>query len=512
MFCASVILLLFVAPSFVFGQGSLTNVTATPSNPAAGAGTIYTINFTSSITGVVPNDGKIRLTFPAGFDVANVSLAQNISGLNGGYSSVAPAGQIVTLTREGIGSSPLPASTPASFRIAVVNNATSAAGFRIFVETLTNANAPIDTATSAVFNIAPGPVQRFAFGAVSTVTAGAPFNLTITAKDFYDNTVTSFTGTLSLLDNTNTLTPPTAVISNNGAVTVNNATITKAQTGVVITAVNGSLSGPSNAFTVVHSPLDHFAVTSTSGGIIGSQVAGAPFNIRLVAQDVFNNTVTAFTSSVTLANTTNSITPTTSANFSSGVLASQPVTINKIASAEQITAGGGLTVKTGFSNTFFVGSGNLAGFQIDPVPSPQITGVPIPVKVTALDANGNTATDFTGTVNFSLTGGSLTPVVSGNFVAGIWNGNLTVLTSGIGKVINVTDGTFNTSSNAFEVNPGTAASFAVTNTSDGNIGTQTAGTNFSIKITAKDANGNVATGFAGAVELADNTGTLTPGA
>ncbi|MCI0693166.1 hypothetical protein L0337_14325 [candidate division KSB1 bacterium] len=510
MFCASVILLLFVAPSFVFGQGRLTGVTVAPSNPVAGAGTIYTINFTSSATGVIPIDGKIRLTFPAGFDVANVSLAQNISGLNGGYADVTPAGQVVTLTRDGFGAS-LPELTDASFRIAVVNNSTLAAGFRIFVETLTNADAPIDTATSALFNIAPGPVQRFTFDPVSTVTAGVPFNLTIRAKDIYGNTVTSFTGTLSLLDNTNTLTPPTAVISSTGTATVSNATITKAQTGVLITAVSGGLSGTSNAFTVVHSPLDHFAVTSTSG-IIGSQVAGAPFNIRLVAQDVYDNTVTAFTSNVTLSNTTSSITPTISGNFSSGILASQSVTINKIASADLITASGGEPIKTGSSNGFFVGSGNLAGFQIDPVPSPQTAGVPIPVKVTALDANGNTATDFTGTVNFSLNSGSLAPVVSGNFVAGVWNGNVTVLASGTGKIINVTDGTFSTTSNAFEVNSGTAISFAVTNASEGTISTQTAGTNFSIKITAKDANGNVATGFAGAVELGDNTGTLTPGA
>ncbi|MGH7595630.1 MAG: beta strand repeat-containing protein, partial [bacterium] len=507
---ASVILLLFVAPSLAFGQGSLTNVTATPSNPAAGAGTIYTINFTSSLAGVVPNNGKIRLTFPTGFDVVNATLAQNISGLNGGYADVTPAGQIVTLTRDGLGVA-LPGAAAASFRVAVVNNATLAAGYRVFVETLTNANAPIDTATSALFNITPGPVQRFAFDAVSTVTAGVPFNLIIRAKDIYNNTVTSFTGTLSLFDITNTLNPPTAVIASNGTVTVSNATITKAQTSVLITAVSGSLNGTSNAFNVVHGPLNHFAVTGTSG-IIGSQVAGTPFNIRLVAQDFYKNTVTAFTGNVTLSNTTSSITPITSGNFSSGILFSQAVTINKIASADSITASGGVPVQTGSSNGFFVGSGNLAGFQIDLVPSPQIAGVPFPVKVTALDPNGNTATDFTGTVNFSLTGGFLAPGVSGNFVAGVWNGNLTALTSGTGKIINVTDGTFNISSNAFTVNPATAASFTVTNATDGPIAAQTAGTNFSIKITARDANGNVATGFIGTVDLADNTGTLTPGA
>jgi hypothetical protein len=506
---AFVILLLFVAPSVIFGQGSLTGVTVAPSNPAAGAGTVYTINFTTSLAGSIPGDGKIRLTFPAGFDISGVSLAQNISGLSSDYAAVTPAAQIVTLTRDGIGA-PLPGLTAASFKIALVNNSTLAAGYKIFVETLTNADAPIDTATSAIFNISPGPVQHFTLNPIPSVTAGAPFNLVITAKDFYENTVTSFAGTIGLSDNTGTLTPPTAIISSNGTVTINNASITKAQTGVLITAVSGSISGASNSFTVVHGVLNRFAVTNTSGGSIGSQTAGTPFNIGLAALDAFGNIVTAFTGSATLSNTTNSITPLSSGNFSSGVLASLPVTIAKTSNADQISVSGGVPPQSGASNAFFVGAGPLAGFQIDPIASPQTAGAAFPLWITAVDGNGNTATSFTGTATISLNSGVVTPAVSGNFVAGVWNGNVTVLTSGANKIITVSNGALNQASNAFTVNPGAAASFAVTNPIDGSLAGQIAGTNFSVKITAKDANGNVATGFIGTVTLSDNTGTLTP--
>ncbi|MDZ7304104.1 MAG: hypothetical protein ONB44_18415, partial [candidate division KSB1 bacterium] len=706
-----VILLLFVAPSFVFAQGKLTSVKVTPSDSTAGAGTIYTVSFITSATGGpggigIPANGKIRLTFPAGFVNSTVSLAVNAAGgaLTGGYLAPADTGQVLTLTRDGTGNN-LVAPDTVIIKLASVYNSTVAGQFTLFVETLNSAGARIDTARSEAFRIVPGllhhftlnnvptvsagasfdliiqakdiyentvtkftgtvgialnsgvispttsgafsagirtesmtiqtagsgkiisvtdgsghtgtsnvfsvdpgqlhhfavsniptpqtagvgfavtftaqdqfnntvtgftgtvaisdstntltpttsgnfiagvrtetvtiaqaratnritvtgnaktgssnvfavnvgPLDHFAISSISTVTAGTPFNFTITAKDAKDNTVTSFTGTINLSDNTNTLTPPTANITSNGTVTVTGAIITKAQSGVFITAMSGgNITGTSNTFIVLHGPLDHFAVTNTSGGNIGSQVAGMPFNIRLVAQDAYNNTATAFTGTVNLSNTTTSITPTSSGNFSSGVLASLPVTIGKASTADQISVSGGSPVKTGASNNFVVSAGTLAGFLLDPISSPQTAGTPFPLKITAVDANGNIATSFTGTVNVSLNSGTITPAVTTNFVNGVWNGNVTVLTSGTGKTITVTNGTFSATSNSFTVNPAAAMSFAVTNPSDGNIGSQTAGTNFSIKITAKDANGNVVTGFTGTVTLSDNTGSLTP--
>ncbi len=51
--------------------------------------------------------------------------------------------------------------------------------------------------------------------------------------------------------------------------------------------------------------------------------------------------------------------------------------------------------------------------------------------------------------------------------------------------------------NGVTVNPGPLSAFAVTNTSDGPIGTQTAGTPFNVKVRAVDANGNTVTSFDG---------------
>jgi hypothetical protein len=503
---ASLILQFFVAPTFVFGQGSLTQVKIAPSDSAAGAGTIYTIRFVTSSAGI-PQDGKIRLTFPAGFNITTVSLAVNDSGLTSGYLAPADTGQVLTLKRDGNGNN-LTVSDTVVFKMAVVGNSKTAASYRLFVETLTGAGAKLDTATSAPFRIVPGPVNRFAISNIDTVTAGTLFAFTITAKDAHNNTVTTFTGPVNLSDNTGTLTPLSTVIVANGTVTVSNAKITKATAGVRITAVSGSVSGASNAFFVRHGALHHFAVTNTAGVNIGTQTAGMQFNIKITAQDTFSNTVTSFNSGVTLSNTTSSINPLNSGNFTNGVLSSLQITISKSSNADQITVTNGSPTKTGTSNPFAVNAGNLAGFQIAPVSSPQAAGVPFPLIVTAVDANQNTVTGFVGTVSISLNSGSVTPAVSGNFVGGVWNGNVTALTSGANKTITVSDGTFFTPSNTFNVNPGTATTFAVTDAGNGNIANQIAGQNFSIKITAKDANGNVATGFTGTVTLTANT--LTP--
>src|SRR2546422_1410124 len=62
-------------------------------------------------------------------------------------------------------------------------------------------------------------------------------------------------------------------------------------------------------------------------------------------------------------------------------------------------------------------------------------------------------------------------------------------------------------SNAFTVNPGALDNFLVEKTGGGAIGTQTAGTAFSLRITARDANNNTKTDFTGTATLT-STGAL----
>ncbi|MEK7729271.1 MAG: hypothetical protein AAB354_12725, partial [candidate division KSB1 bacterium] len=361
---------------------------------------------------------------------------------------------------------------------------------------------------SNAFNMNAGELQHFHFDAIAGQAAGNPFNVTLTAHDANHNLVSSFNGSVSLSDNTGSLSPLTSGAFTSGVRTFA-ATLTKASPGVVISANDGNGHlGQSASFAVAHSALDHFTMTNTTDGNIAAQTAGLSFNIKLTAQDAFNNTVLTHTgagSAVTLANTSTSIAPATSGNFTNGVLAAQSVTITKTSNADAITATHAGSGKTGVSNAFAVNPGTQTDFRIDPIASPQTAGSPFSVVIKAVDGNGNIVTSYAGTVTLSISGGgTVTPNVSGNFIAGVWSGSVSISTTGNNRVLTASNGTFSEPSNAFDVNTGGLASFtidAITN--------KFAGENFSVTVTAKDANGNDFL-HTGTVTLTDNTGTLTP--
>ncbi|NUM79001.1 hypothetical protein HUU40_31990, partial [candidate division KSB1 bacterium] len=334
--------------------------------------------------------------------------------------------------------------------------------------------------------------------------AGQNFSLTIRAQDVGGNDVL-FSGPVTLTDNTGTLTPTSVTFSNQAFVTISTARIIKAQSNVVINASGSAKPAQSNSFNVTHAALDHFDVTNTSGGNVGSQVAGTNFAIKIVARDAFANIVTSFNSSVTLTNTTASITPTSSGNFTNGELASLTVNITKTSSADAISVSGGTPTRNGSSNNFAVNAGALADFRIANISSPQIAGVAFPLIVTAVDANENTVTGFTGTVSISVTGGGISPNASGNFINGVWNGSVSISNAGAGRIITVSGSGFNQDSNPFTVNAGVLDHFVI----DPPITSpQSAGQNFSVTVRAKDVNNNDVL-HNGTVTLTDNTGTLT---
>jgi hypothetical protein len=323
------------------------------------------------------------------------------------------------------------------------------------------------TGSSNSFTVNPGSLDHFSMSSVSSPqTAGAPFNITITAQDANNNTVTSFGSTVSISDNTGTISPTTSGSFSSG-VRTEGVIITKAQSGVMITVSGSGKLGQSNSFTVNPAALDHFVVTNTSSGNIGTQTAGLAFNIRIEARDAFNNIVTSHTgggSAVTISLNSGTINPTTSGNFSNGVLASQSVTITTAGNDKQINVSGGSPTRTGSSNLFNVLSSSVQSFTVSTISSPQTAGAQFLVTITAKDGpggTGNTATDFTATVNLSLNSGTLTPSVSGNFTSGVWTGNITVQNlagSSTGKILNANDGAGHTgASNSFTVNPGAPA-------------------------------------------------------
>src|SRR5206468_10371658 len=59
-------------------------------------------------------------------------------------------------------------------------------------------------------------------------------------------------------------------------------------------------TGDSGSVTIAVGSLDHFVVTDTSGANIATQTAGTSLNVKVTAQDIGNNTATAFTGTVNI--------------------------------------------------------------------------------------------------------------------------------------------------------------------------------------------------------------------
>ncbi|MBL8113242.1 MAG: hypothetical protein JNK60_10180, partial [Acidobacteria bacterium] len=386
--------------------------------------------------------------------------------------------------------------------------------------------------TSNTISITNGPPTQLAITSVNggvSPTAGLPFGIVVeaqTAGGLPSNVSASTNVSISLLSGTGTLagTLTGTILAGTSSVAIGGLTYTKAETGVVLQAARTSgdvlASGPSAPFTVVSGALDHFLVEAAGGGNIAPQTAGAPFALRITAFDAYGNVVTAYGGTVLLtSHAALTGAPVSSGAFTNGVLASQNVTITSAQVATTVTATDGAF--SGTSNAFVVNPAGVVSFLVEAGSggsiAPQTAGVAFPIRITARDAFGNTATSFTGTPDLTITAGGLTPptVVFGAADNGVRTLNVTAATAGSMQSITVSDvptaGTG--TSNPFTVNPaagGGATNFLVEAGAGGAIAPQRTGVPFAIRITAKTAGGAVDTAFTGVATLTTTAGLVSP--
>jgi hypothetical protein len=204
-----------------------------------------------------------------------------------------------------------------------------------------------------------------------------------------------------------------------------------------VTESVGGESGTSAIITWQHDVLDHFAVTDGSGGNIVNQISSVPFNIDIIAQDQFDNTVLSYTgvgNEVDLSlNNLTPINPTDSGPFTNGVYDNLSVTITNADTAVTIRVvdDGGIygVNESGESNAFDVAtSGILDHFFFETQPNPNETaGAGITVRIEAQDVGNNliatfnetaTISDTTGTVEVGFVGSGNTDIT---FVNGVYN-------------------------------------------------------------------------------------------
>ncbi|HEX3224465.1 MAG TPA: invasin domain 3-containing protein [Gaiellaceae bacterium] len=362
------------------------------------------------------------------------------------------------------------------------------------------------TGTTGTIGVGPAGASTLAFTAPASVAAGGAFSATVTALDAYGNTATGYTGTIHFTGGGINATLPsdyTFTGGDNGVHTfTNGVTLTQAgsRTITATDTVTGSITGTSSTITVGAS------ATELEISAPASATAGSAFDVTVTAKDSFGNVAVGYTGTVHFtgggsgAVLPSNYTFTGADNgvhtFTNGATLTQ-------AGNRTITATDTVTGSiTGTSSAIAVSASGATTLTVT-APASATAGTAFSTTVTALDVYGNTATGYTGTVHFTGGGTGATLPSNYTFVGGD-NGTHTftngvTLTAAGNRSITATDtntGSITGTSSSISVSPAGASTLTATAP-----GAATAGSAFSLTVTAKDAYGNVATGYAGTVHL-----------
>jgi S-adenosylmethionine hydrolase len=147
----------------------------------------------------------------------------------------------------------------------------------------------------------PAPAVALLVSAPSSVTAGNPFTITVSAMDPYGNVDTNYNGTVTF---TSSDAYPGVLpgdysftAADNGTHTFAGVTLFSAgaQTLTTQDTANGPITG-SATVAVVAAPADHFLITSPS-----TAVSGTPFDVTVTALDPYGNVDTNYAGTTTWA-------------------------------------------------------------------------------------------------------------------------------------------------------------------------------------------------------------------
>jgi hypothetical protein len=136
----------------------------------------------------------------------------------------------------------------------------------------------------------------------------------------------------------------------------------------------------------------------------------------------------------------------------------------------------------------------------------QTAGSSFSITITAKDASNNTLTNFVGTNTLNVSNGTISPTSTGAFSKGVWTGSVIVTGANSGVTLFTTGSGITGTSNSFTVNSGALNHFTFSTVSS----SQTAGSGFSITVTANDVYDNIVTSYVGTPSLTVSAGSISP--
>ena len=376
--------------------------------------------------------------------------------------------------------------------------------------------------TSNAVTVAPSAATQLSITPLpsSSVAAGTPFSLVITAKDANNNVATGFSGIVVVSLSSN---PGGAILGGTlsvsavgGIATFAGLTINIPQTGYTLQVSSGNLSTTSQAVTVIPGAATQLDITAQppTGINAGYLRAGDPFGLEVEVKDALGNPATNFSGTINAA---------LASNASGAVLVgATTATVD----SNGIATFSGLIIDTaGIGYTIVLSRGSLKAttdaLDVAPAvayqlvitaqpPASVVAGIPFGLTVSAEDQYGNVATDFSGDITATLNqgGNPLGVPILVQASNGVATFAPTIDTAGTGYNFVLTGTDFpaqaKLTSGVVSITPAPAAKLIVTIQPT----SVSAGAAFLLAVEAEDSFGNTSSSFSSSIDvvLAANPG------
>ncbi|MCU1462812.1 MAG: hypothetical protein JWO37_2887 [Acidimicrobiales bacterium] len=384
-------------------------------------------------------------------------------------------------------------------------------------KTITATQTPLTavTGTSGAIVVAPAPANHFTDDATGTATAGTPFTLNVTARDQFGNIATDYSGTVHFTSSDAFASLPddytftTGGGADNGvhgfSVTLNTAptrTLTYQDVGHPSMKVT-------HTYTITPGPAVNLVVDGPA-----SATAGSAVSITVTAVDSHGNTATGYAGTVHFTSSDGAATLPANYTFT-GAGAGKDNGVHtfsvtfKTAGSQTVTATDTITSSITGSHGLLVNPGAATHYTVT-APSTSVSGSPFGITVTALDANNNVATGYTGRAHFTSSDGAATlpgdyTFETGDHGAHTFPDGVTLRTVGT-KTVTATDTVTAsiTGQASVDVTPAAGEHLVVSAPA-----TATSGSSISVTVTATTSGGATDTGYTGTVHFTSSDGAAT---
>jgi hypothetical protein len=243
----------------------------------------------------------------------------------------------------------------------------------------------------------------------------------------------------------------------------------------------------------------HFSVVAATA----TPTTGVPFNITVTALDSAGQMVSTYSGTVHLTSSSGQAVQPASGTLTGGT---GTFSVSLSTSGSQTITATDTASLSGTSSTLAVSSKVATQFSVS-APVTATAGTAFSFTVTALDSSNNVVPSYSGTVHITSSDPQAALPANATLANGMGTFQITLKTAN-GETVTATDtatASITGSSSGTNVGPGPATHLTITAPTAASTGIQ-----FGITVTAYDAYGNVATGYAGMVHFATTDTQVVP--